>query len=403
MRKQTTYTSLDKATFRILAALGAAHFMNDALQSVVSAAYPIIKEDLSVSYWEIGLITLVYQAAASVFQPVTGLYFDRRPSPRSLHAGMLFTMTGMLSIAFADTVYAVFMSVFMIGIGSSVFHPEASRLTFLASGGRRGLAQSLFQVGGNAGGAMGPLMVALLIAPYGRRYMACFAALALLTIMALRPVSRWYAAQLLCAREGDGKAKGDGRVHTVSRRRTVFTIAVLLLLILSKYIYTAGLTNFYTFFLIEKFGVTARSSQLLLFVFVLSTAIGTLIGGPLGDRIGRKYVIRLSILGAAPFALLMPHVGLLWTVILSFFAGLIISSAFPAILVYAQELLPYRIGLVSGLFFGFAFGVAGVASALFGFMADIYGVAAVYGVCSFMPLAGIIACLLPDIKSAGRN
>jgi FSR family fosmidomycin resistance protein-like MFS transporter len=390
-------SSTSTTSFRILAALGVAHCMNDTLQSVISAAYPILKDDLSLTFGQIGLITLVYQSAASVFQPLVGYYFDKRPSPWSLPAGMLFTLAGLLSLAFAATLPWVLASVFAVGIGSSTFHPEASRLASLASGGKRGLAQSLFQVGGNAGGSLGPLLVALWIAPYGRRHMADFALLAGVAICVMLPVSRWYKQRLRLLRQPDSRSLRR-EAPPLPMGHTVFAIVILLFLIFSKYIYTASLSSFYTFYLIEKFGVAVQGSQLLLFVFALSTAIGTLIGGPAGDRIGRKYVIWASILGAAPFALLTPHANLPWTVVLTFCAGLIISSAFPAILVYAQELLPYKIGLVSGLFFGFAFGVAGAASAVLGHMADRYGIELIYHLCAYMPLLGFVAWFLPDLR-----
>ncbi|MDR1557840.1 MAG: MFS transporter [Tannerellaceae bacterium] len=400
--ERNTSPQISETTFRILVALSAAHCMNDALQSVISAAYPILKDDLSLSFGQIGLITLVYQSAASVFQPLTGLYFDRRPSPWSLPAGMVFTLVGLLSLAFATTLPWVLASVLTVGIGSSTFHPEASRLTSLASGGKRGLAQSLFQVGGNIGGSLGPLLVALWIAPYGRQHIADFALLAGIAIGVMLPVSRWYKKRLILLRQTGNPGAHNRISPPLPLRQTILSILILLFLIFSKYIYMASLSSFYTFYLIEKFGVTVQYSQLLLFVFAVSTAIGTLIGGPVGDRIGRKYVIWASILGAAPFALLMPHAGLFWTVILSFCVGLIIASAFPAILVYAQELLPYKLGLVSGLFFGFAFGVAGIASAVLGKMADLYGIEAIYNVCAYMPLLGLITWFLPDLKKASR-
>jgi FSR family fosmidomycin resistance protein-like MFS transporter len=372
--------------------------MNDSLQSVISAAYPILKDDLALSFGQIGLITLVYQSSASVFQPLTGLFFDKRPSPWSLPIGMAFTLAGLLLLAFATTLPWVLISVFTVGIGSSTFHPEASRLTSLASGGKRGLAQSLFQVGGNLGGSLGPLLVALWIAPYGRRHIADFALLAGIAIFVMLPVSRWYKQRLLLLRQRDNRVEYGQAPPPLSMGKTTVSILILLLLIFSKYIYTASLSNFYTFYLIEKFNITVQHSQLLLFVFAFSTAIGTLIGGPIGDRIGRKYVIWASILGTAPFAMLMPHANLFWTVILTFCVGLTIASAFPAILVYAQELLPYKLGLVSGLFFGFAFGVAGIASAVLGKMADLYGIGAIYNVCAYMPLLGLITWFLPDLS-----
>jgi FSR family fosmidomycin resistance protein-like MFS transporter len=396
--KQKTSLPISETTFRILIALSVAHCMNDSLQSVISAAYPILKDDLALSFGQIGIITLVYQSSASVFQPLTGLFFDKRPSPWSLPIGMVFTLAGLLLLAFADTLPWVLISVFTVGIGSSTFHPEASRLTSLASGGKRGLAQSLFQVGGNIGGSFGPLLVALWIAPYGRRHIADFALLAGIAICVMLPVSRWYKQRLILLRQRDNWVEYGQVSSPLSMGKTTVSILILILLIFSKYIYTASLSNFYTFYLIEKFDVTVQHSQLLLFVFAFSTAIGTLIGGPIGDKIGRKYVIWASILGAAPFAMLMPHANLFWTVILTFCVGLTIASAFPAILVYAQELLPYKLGLVSGLFFGFAFGVAGIASAVLGKMADLYGIEAIYNICAYMPLLGLIAWFLPDLS-----
>lgn len=371
--------------------------MNDSLQSVISAVYPILKDDLALSFGQIGLITLVYQSSASVFQPLTGLYFDKRPSPWSLPLGMAFTLAGLLSLAFAATLPWVLVSVFTVGVGSSTFHPEASRLTSLASGGKRGLAQSLFQVGGNIGGSLGPLLVALRIAPYGRRHIADFALLAGIAICVMLPISHWYKQRLLHLRQGSSPAYNPP-ARPLPLGKTLASILILLVLIFSKYIYMASLTSFYTFYLIGKFGVSVQQSQMLLFVFALSTAVGTLVGGPVGDKVGRKYVIWASILGAAPFALLMPHADLFWTVVLTFCVGLILSSAFPAILVYAQELLPYKLGLVSGLFFGFAFGIAGIASAVLGKLADSYGVEAIYNVCAWTPLLGLVTCFLPNLK-----
>lgn len=388
---------VNQTAFRILIALSIIHCMNDALQSIISAVYPLLKEDMMLSFAQIGLITLVYQSAASVFQPFVGLFFDKYPSPWSLPIGMTFTLVGLISLAVASSLTWVLISVFLVGVGSSVTHPEASRITSLASGGRRGLAQSLFQVGGNLGGALGPLLVALFVAPYGRSHIAYFSILAFIAIIVMLPISRWYSKYLAQVK----REKATVKQHIESplpMGKTVFSIIILLVLIFSKYVYTASLTSYYTFYLIEKFGVTIQHSQILLFVFLIATAIGTLLGGPIGDRVGRKYVIWVSILGAAPFTLLMPHVGLAWTVVLSFIIGLVISSAFPAILVYAQELLPYKLGLISGLFFGLAFGIAGIASAILGNFADQYGIEAVYKACAYMPLLGLITWLLPDLK-----
>ena len=386
-------------TFRILVALSICHCLNDTLQSVISAVYPLLKEDLGLSFAQIGLITLVYQSAASVCQPLTGLFFDKWPSAWSLPTGMSFTLVGLLSLAFANTLPLVLCSVALVGIGSSVFHPEASRLTSLASGGKRGLAQSLFQVGGNLGGSLGPLLAAVFVAPYGRRHIALFTILAFTAIMVMIPVGHWYKSFLLRLRKAEGETLKTSVSRPLPMGKTVFSIAILLILIFSKYIYMASLNSYYTFYLIHKFGVSVQASQLYLFVFLIATAIGTLLGGPIGDRVGRKYVIWASILGAAPFTLIMPHVENLYlTTVLSFCVGLTLSSAFPAILVYAQELLPYKLGLISGLFFGFAFGVAGIASAVLGNMADRYGIEAVYNVCGYMPLIGLVTWFLPDLK-----
>ena len=387
-----------RIAFPILIALSISHCLNDMLQSVISAVYPLFKEDLSLSFAQIGLITLVYQMSASVFQPLMGLFFDKRPIAWSLPIGMGFTLVGIMNLAFATNLYWLLASVFIVGIGSSVLHPEASRITFLASGGKRGLAQSLFQVGGNLGGSLGPLLVALLVAPYGRRSHCLVHGFCLDchrgddSYMSLVPF-------LLEPHQETPDACGrKDRTSLFPQRMTVFAISILLILIFSKYIYMASLTSYYTFYLIHKFGVTVQDSQLFLFVFLVATAIGTLVGGPVGDRVGRKYVIWASILGTAPFSMMMPHVGLAWTVVLSFCVGLMLSSAFPAILLYAQELLPNKLGLISGLFFGFAFGIAGIASAVLGGMADKYGIEAVYNVCAFMPLLGLVACFLPNLK-----
>lgn len=388
---------VDKITFSILIALSLSHCFNDLLQSVITAAYPLFKDDLDLNFAQIGLITLVYQLSASVFQPITGLVFDRRPVAWSLPIGMSFTLVGMLNLAFADNLYWVLISVFLIGMGSSVLHPEASRITFLASGGKRGLAQSLFQVGGNLGGSLGPLLVALLVAPYGRQYISVFAVVALIAIGMMFPICKWYKRYLIRMKAERTAVKKP--VHLpLPKGKTMLSIGILLVLIFSKYIYMASLTSYYTFYLIKKFGVSVQDSQVYLFIFLVATAIGTLAGGPIGDRVGRKYVIWASIVGAAPFSLLMPHAPLVWTVVLSFCVGLMLSSAFPAILLYAQELLPTKLGLISGLFFGFAFGVAGIASAVLGNMADCYGIEAVYDVCAYMPLLGLVTIFLPNLK-----
>lgn len=383
----------------ILFALSLSHCTNDMLQSVIMAVYPLVKSELALSFAQVGLITMVYQISASVFQPVMGMVMDRHQKPWSLPMGMGFTFTGLMLLAFVHQFWLVLVSVALVGIGSSIFHPEAARLTALASGGKRGLAQSLFQVGGNLGGSFGPLLAALVIAPYGRQNVGLIALLALVGMCIMLPVCRWYRARL---KEWDERhrQRGEGLRHEMpySVPKTVFIIGVIIVLIFSKYIYMASLNSYYTFYLIHKFGVSVQDSQFYLFIFLFATAAGTLLGGPIGDRIGRKYVIWGSILGTAPFSLLMPHVGLVPTVILSFLIGFILSSAFPAILVYAQELLPYKIGLISGIFYGFAFGIAGIASAVLGNFADEYGIEYVYQVVAFTPLLGLVACLLPNLK-----
>ncbi len=392
-----------KNSFRILITLSFVHCMNDALQSVISASYPILKDDLALSFAQIGMITLSYQIAASVFQPVIGLLYDKRPYAWSLPIGMAFTFIGLISTAFSTSLWWLMVSVFVVGIGSSTLHPEASRLTALASGGKRGTAQSIFQVGGNFGSALGPLLVALLVAPYGRQNIALLAILAVLAIAVIIPVCKWYRRRLNDSRQQKVEIRPDAE-PPLPMKQTVWTISILMLLIFSKYIYTASLSSYYTFYLIEKFGVSVQHSQVMLFVFLTATAIGTLLGGPVGDRVGRKSVIWASILGAAPFALLMPQTdSLLLTGALSFCTGLMIASAFPAILLYAQDLLPYKLGCVSGLFFGFAFGVAGIASAVLGYFADHYGIEAVYNVCAYMPLLGVVAILLPELSKPARG
>ena len=400
MIRRSQFTSSEIA-LPVLIALSLSHCLNDLLQSLLAASYPLFKEDLALRFGQIGLITLVYQMAASVFQPLAGLFFDKRPFVWSLPAGMCFTLVGLLNLAFASNLHWVLVSVFLIGVGSSILHPEASRITSLASGGRRGFAQSVFQVGGNLGGSFGPLLMALLVAPYGRHNIAYFAIVAFVAILVMIPVCRWYKAYLRRVKWRPANAVRHAPMP-LPHGRTFFAIAILLTLIFSKYIYMASLSSYYTFYLMHKFGVSVQQSQIFLFVFLLATAAGTLMGGPIGDRIGRKYVIWMSILGTAPFSILMPHVSLAWTVVLSFCVGFMLSSAFPAILLYAQELLPNKLGLISGLFFGFAFGIAGIASAVLGDMADHYGIEAVYNICAYMPLLGLVTWFLPDLKKVPR-
>ena len=397
MQEQSFPKAAESTAFRVLLALGLSHLLNDTLQSVITAVYPLLKESMALSFVQIGFITLVYQISASVFQPLVGFYLDKKPNPWFLPIGMSFTLIGLVVLAFSGTLYQVLFSVFLVGIGSSILHPEASRLTSLASGGKRGLAQSVFQVGGNMGSSLGPLLAALCIAPYGQRNIVFFALLALCAIIVMIPICRWYKRKLKALRLNKDGMKTEV-MSPLSRKKMIFSLSVLLILIFSKYVYLASITSYYTFFLIEKFDVTVRDSQFFLFAFLFASALGILLGGPVGDKVGRKYVIWASILGAAPFSLIMPHANLLWTCILSILIGLILSSAFSAILVYAQELLPSKLGLISGLFFGLAFGIAGIASAVLGGLADKFGIEYVYQLCAYMPLLGLIAWFLPDIR-----
>lgn len=384
--------------FPVLLALCIAHSLNDLLQSVITAVYPMLKADLHLDFAQIGLITLVYQISASIFQPVVGYVFDRRPFVNSLPMGMVATSVGLTLFAFSDSLAGILSAVFLVGIGSATLHPEASRITSLAGRARRGFAQSIFQVGGNFGGSIGPLLVALIVAPHGRRYILWFLVFSAIAFAAMRPIVKWYRGYL-----ADVSTHPEHHTRSLqlplSKRRTAFVICVIMILIFSKYVYMASLSSYYTFYLIQKFGISVKMSQIFLFIFVVSTAAGTLVGGPIGDRYGRKLVIWVSILGTAPFSLLLPHVSLPLTAVLSFCAGFMLSSAFPAILLYAQELLPTRLGMISGLFFGFAFGVGGIASAVLGNFADTYGIEAIYNVCAYMPLIGIVACLLPDLRN----
>lgn len=370
--------------------------MNDAFQSIISAVYPILKDNLLLTFTQIGLITLVYQICASVFQPVFGFLFDKRPGPWYLIIGSTSTCIGLFFLAYADSLFLVLTSVAFVGLGSSIIHPEASRLTHLASGGKHGLAQSIFQVGGNFGSSLGPLLAALIIAPYGQRYIVFFAYAAFVAIFLKFPIFTWYSKKLKRIKAG-AESKTVAKNHSLPRKTVVLSLCILLILIFSKYVYMASLTNFYTFYLIEKFEVNIQQSQFYLFAFLFAVALGTFVGGPVGDRIGRKYVIWASILGAAPFTLLLPHANLFWTCILTIFIGFILSSAFSAILVYAQELLPAKVGLISGLFFGLAFGIAGIAAAVLGNLADTHSIEYVYKICAYLPLLGIVTVFLPNV------
>jgi FSR family fosmidomycin resistance protein-like MFS transporter len=362
----------------------------------------VIRDNLGLTFSQIGLITLVYQVCSSVFQPVFGVAFDRRPNARYLNIGTLATLTGLAILAYSTDISMVIVAVAFVGLGSSIIHPEASKLTHYASGGKHGLAQSIFQVGGNFGTSIGPLLAAWIIAPYGQRYMVVFAGMAFLALFSKRAISKWYRESMEDRlRNGNGAQTGLHRVR-LSKHKIYVSLGILLVLIFSKYVYLASFSSYYTFYLIEKFGVTTQHSQLFLFAYLFAAAVGTVLGGPIGDRVGRKWVIWFSILGTAPFALMLPHANLLWTCVLSVVIGLVLSSAFSAILVYAQELLPRHVGLISGLFFGLAFGIAGIAAAVMGGLADSHGVEFVYRLSAYMPLLGIAAIFLPSVKPMHR-
>ena len=382
----------DRTGFRVLAAVSFCHLLNDTLQSAIPSAYPIFKGAYHLDFGQIGLITLTNQITASLLQPLVGMYTDRRPLPYSLAAGMCLTLAGLLLLAFAPSYAFILVAVAFVGIGSAVFHPESSRVARMASGGRHGFAQSFFQVGGNVGSAVGPLLAAFVILPLGQRSVGLFSVGAAAGILVLLRVGRWYAGRR--TRGTHDSPAGAA----LPRRQVVGAVAVLVALVFSKYFYMASLSSFYTFFLIQKFHVSVRTAQLYLFLFLGAVAIGTFLGGPIGDRIGRRYVIWASILGVLPFTLLMPYADQHWTAVLTVIIGLVLSSAFSAIVVYAQELMPGRVGAVAGLFFGIAFGVGGIGAALLGQVADRWGIELVYRVCSFLPAIGLLTALLPDLE-----
>jgi MFS transporter, FSR family, fosmidomycin resistance protein len=380
--------------FNLLGALSFSHFLNDMMQSLIVSIYPLLKGEFHLSFVQIGTITLTYQACASLLQPLIGVYTDKHPKPYSLSVGMCFTLIGMVTLAFAPNYGTVLAAAALIGAGSAIFHPESSRIARLASGGRHGLAQSIFQVGGNAGSAMGPLLAAWVILPHGQTSLAWFAIAAVIAIAVLARVGAWYKTHHI----DRPKAHHPAVPSPVSPARVRWSIAVLVLLIFSKYFYVASISSYFSFYLIEKFQVSVRTAQVHLFVFLLAMALGTLFGGPLGDRIGRKRVIWVSILGIAPFTLMLPYVDLMWVGILTFVIGLILSSAFSAIVVFAQELMPGSVGAVSGLFFGFAFGIGGIGAAVLGGLADTHGIEFVYRICAYLPLLGMVAAFLPNIE-----
>ena len=385
---------------RVLLALSLSHMLNDIIQSLLPAIYPLLKQSFHLTFGQVGLITAAFQLTASMLQPVVGFHTDRQPRPFSLAIGMGMTLVGLILLSQAASFHVILVAAALVGSGSSIFHPEASRIARLASGGRHGFAQSVFQVGGNMGTALGPLLAAAIVATHGQASVLWFSGVAFLGILVLSSVGSWYRNHLELMRS---RKLPPPRAHaTSSRSRIVRALAVLAALVFSKYVYLSSLTNYYTFFLIAKFGLSVRESQVRLFIFLAAVAAGTIVGGLAGDRFGRRLVIWISILGVAPFSLLLPYANPVWTIVLTVFIGFILASAFPAILVYAQELLPGRVGLVAGLFFGLAFGIAGIASALLGKLADHTSIFFVYTVCGYLPLIGLLTAFLPDLDQHHR-
>jgi len=385
--------------FRVLGAISFCHLLNDMMQSLIPAVYPILKRSYHLDFGQIGLITLTSQLTASLLQPLVGLYTDRRPTPYSLPMGMSFTMIGLILVASAPTYGLVLAAVGMVGIGSAVFHPESSRVARMASGGQHGLAQSLFQVGGNAGSSLGPLLAAFVVMPAGQHSIAWFSGAALLAILILLRVGAWYKHH---QRGGPKSRMATDARPRLSTRTIVTSMAILIALIFSKYFYLASLVSYYTFYLMAKFHLTVQNAQFHLFLFLGAVALGTIVGGPVGDRIGRKYVIWVSILGVLPFTLALPYASLFWTDILVVIIGLVLASAFSAILVYAQDLVPGKVGTISGLFFGLAFGMGGIGAALLGQLADATSIEFVYRVCSFLPVIGLLTAFLPNLEQERR-
>lgn len=382
--------------YSMLVICGISHFLNDMIQSIIPSIYPIIKDKFDFSFAQIGIITLVFQMTSSILQPFMGLYADRHPRPYALSIGMCFTLTGLLMLAFADNYLLILLAVSIVGFGSSVFHPTASRVAQLASGGRKSLAQAIFQVGGNGGSALGPLLAALIILPFGQHAISWFAIAALLAAIIMVRLGAWYKERLVYSVKHPQKATGLN-TH-ISKRAKYGALGILILLVFSKYFYTSCITSYFTFFLIDKFGITVQVSQICLFVFLAAFAIGTLAGGMFGDRFGRKYVIWFSILGAAPFAIAMPYANFTLTIVCTFLSGLIIASAFSSIVVYATDLMPDKVGLIAGIFFGLMFGLGGLGSAFFGWLADLTSIEFIFQVSAFLPLLGVIAGFLPDTQ-----
>lgn len=394
-------TMVEGTVYSMLVICSISHFLNDMIQSIIPAIYPIMKDKFNYSFAQIGIITLVFQMTSSILQPFTGFYADKHPRPYALSVGMCFTLIGLLLLAFAENYFIILLAVSVVGFGSSIFHPTASLVTQLASGGKKSLAQSIFQVGGNGGSAVGPLLAAIIILPFGQHAISWFALAALLAAIIMIRLGTWYRAKLSYAVTHQSAQPLIN--HDISRRTKYGALLILILLIFSKYFYTACITSYFTFFLIDKFGVSVQTSQLCLFVFLLAFAIGTVAGGMLGDKFGRKYVIWFSILGTAPFAIAMPFANLTWTIICTFLSGLIIASAFSSIVVYATDLMPDKVGLIAGIFFGLMFGLGGLGSAFFGWLADKTSIEYIFQVSAFLPLLGIIAGLLPNTQKVNRR
>ncbi|MFL1386187.1 MFS transporter [Pseudomonas tritici] len=390
----TTAPQASPLVMRILGACALAHLINDLIQAVLPSIYPMLKANYGLSFTQVGLITLTFQLTASLLQPWIGYHTDRHPKPWLLPAGMVCTLIGILMLAFVGSFPAILLAAGLVGVGSSTFHPETSRVARLASGGRYGLAQSTFQVGGNTGSALGPLLAAAIIIPYGQGHIAWFGLFAVFAILVLYGLSRWYRSHLNLFK----LKQGGQATHGLSKGRVTFALVVLAALVFSKYFYMTSLTSYFTFYLIEKFQLSVASSQMYLFLFLGAVAVGTFAGGPIGDKIGRKKVIWFSILGAAPFTLALPYVDLYWTAVLSVVIGFVLASAFSAIVVFAQELVPGNVGMIAGIFFGLMFGFSGIGAALLGLLADSHGIEYVYKICSFLPLVGILTILLPSTK-----
>jgi len=385
--------TVQKTVFSILLAISISHMLNDTMQSLIPSTYPLLKKSLHLDFSQLGLVTFAFQLTASLLQPFVGFYTDKRPQPYSLAAGMCFTLVGLVLLSRASSFSMVLLSVALVGVGSSIFHPEASRLAYLASGGKRGLAQSIFQLGGNAGASLGPLLAAQIVAPYGQSNIIWFGLFALLAIGILLRTAGWYSRNL-----GNRKKRTAAPAEPLpfSKLRVATALLILLVLIFSKYFYMASMSSYYTFYLLDKFHVSVQTSQMMLFLFLFAVAAGTMIGGPIGDRVGRKYVIWFSILGVAPFTLMLPYANLFWTGVLSAVIGVILASAFSAILVYAQELVPGKVGLIGGLFFGLAFGMGGIGAAVLGRLADQTSIRHVFHLCAFLPLLGMLTAFLPN-------